>query len=53
MKKRTINIIVILLTAIILIALNQLELLEKSAKFMLIPIVAFYYFGQYSERKFK
>ncbi|MBP7508118.1 MAG: hypothetical protein KA807_09875 [Prolixibacteraceae bacterium] len=53
MKKRTINIIVILLIAIILIILGELEMLEKSAKFMLIPIVALYYFGQYTERKFK
>lgn len=53
MKKRTINIIVILLIAIVLIILGEIELLEKTAKFMLIPILAFYYFGQYTERKFK
>ncbi len=53
MKKRTIDIIVILLIAIVLVILNQLDLLEKSAKFMFIPILAFYYFGQYAERKFK
>ncbi len=53
MKKRTIDIIVILLIAIVLVILNQVNLLEKSAKFMFIPIAAFYYFGQYTERKFK
>ncbi len=53
MKKRTFDIIVILLITIILIILYQFNLLESSAKFMLIPILAFYYLGQYSERKFQ
>ena len=53
MKKRTFDIIMILLIAIIMIILNQFDLLEKSAKFMLIPILAFYYIGQYTERKFQ
>jgi hypothetical protein len=52
MKKRTFDIIVIVLIAIFLIFLNQFDLLEKSAKFMFIPILAFYYVGQYVERKF-
>ncbi len=53
MKKRVFDIIVILLIAIVLIILNQFDLLEKSARFLLIPILAFYYLGQYSERRFK
>jgi len=53
MKKLTFNIVVIVLIAILLIILNQIDLLEKSAKFMFIPIVAFYFLGQYAERKFK
>jgi hypothetical protein len=53
MKKRTFDIIVIFLIAIFLITLNQFEVLEKSSKFMFIPILAFYFFGQYSERKLK
>jgi len=53
MKKRTFDIIVIPLIAIALIILNQFDLLEKSAKFMLIPILAFYYLGKYSERRFQ
>ena len=53
MKKRTFDIIVILLIAILLVTLNQIDLLEKSAKFMFIPILAFYFMGQYSERKFQ
>jgi hypothetical protein len=43
MKKRTFDIIVIFLIAIFLISLNQFGLLEKSAKFMFIPILAFYF----------
>jgi len=53
MKKRAFDIIAILLITIILIILYQFNLLEKTAKFMLIPILAFYYLGQYSERKFQ
>jgi len=53
MKKRTFNIIIIILIAIFLTTLYQFDVLEKSAKFMFIPILAFYYIGQYSERKFQ
>ncbi len=53
MKKRDFNIIVIITIAVFLSIFYFLGLLEKSAKFMLIPILAFYYIGQYSERKFK
>jgi len=53
MKKRTFDIIVILSIAIALTILTQFDLLEKSAKFMLIPILAFYYIGRYVERKFQ
>lgn len=53
MKKRTFDIIVIFLIAIFLITLNQFDLLEKSAKYMFIPILAFYFLGQYSEQKLK
>jgi hypothetical protein len=53
MKKRTFDIIMILLIAILLVTLNQFDLLEKSAKFMLIPILAFYFIGQFAERKFQ
>ncbi len=47
------DIMIILLIALLLIVLNEFELLEKSAKFMAIPILAFYFLGQYAERKFK
>lgn len=53
MKKRTFDIIVILIIAILLVTLNQFNLLEKSAKFMVIPMLALYYLGQFAERKFK
>ncbi|WP_180335656.1 hypothetical protein [Labilibaculum filiforme] len=53
MKKRTFDIIMILLIAILLVTLNQFDLLEKSAKFMLIPILSFYFIGQFAERKFQ
>jgi hypothetical protein len=53
MKKRTFDIVVIFMIAIFLITLNQFDVLEKSAKFMFIPILAFYFLGQYSERKLK
>ena len=53
MKKITFDILVIFLIALFLITLNQFDVLEKSAKFMFIPILAFYYLGQYSGRKFK
>lgn len=43
----------ILLIAILLVTLEQFDLLEKSAKFMLIPILTFYYIGQFAERKFR
>jgi hypothetical protein len=53
MKKIAFDIIVIVLVALLLIILSRLDLLEKSAKFMLIPILVFYYVGQYVERKFR
>jgi len=53
MKKRNFDIIVILVIAFFLIILNLFGILEKSAKFMFIPLLAFYFIGQYSERKFK
>ena len=53
MKKRTFDIIMILLVAIVLVTLNQFDFLEESEKFMLIPILAFYFIGQFSERKFQ
>lgn len=53
MKKRTFDMIVIILIALFLILLNQFDVLEKAAKFMFIPILAFYFIGQFVERKFQ
>lgn len=53
MKKRTFDILVIVLATVLLIGLNQYGLLEKSAKFMLIPILGYYFLGQYVQRKFQ
>jgi len=53
MKKIAFDIIVIILIALLLIILHQLDALEESAKFMFIPILAFYFIGQMTERKFK
>ncbi len=52
MRKRYFTIIIIVVIAVFLTILDLFNLLEKSAKFMLIPILAFYFIGQYSERKF-
>lgn len=41
MKKRAFDIIAIFMIVIFLIILNQFDVLEKSAKFMFIPILAF------------
>ncbi|AMC10264.1 hypothetical protein Lupro_02895 [Lutibacter profundi] len=53
MKKRTFDIIFIIISTIILIALSEYGLLEKYMAFSLIPILIAYQLGQYSERKFK
>jgi len=53
MKKKHFDIIVILIITAFLVSLAASGLLEKSAKFMFIPFLIFYYIGQYSERRFK
>ena len=53
MKKKNFDRIVIIIIAVFITILALLGILEKSAKFMLVPILVFYYLGQYSERKFK
>ena len=52
-KKRTFDIIFIIVSTAILIALSEYGLLEKYMPFSLIPIFIAYQLGQYSERKFK
>jgi positive regulator of sigma E activity len=53
MKKLYFDGLVILVIAVFLGMLSYFDLLEKSAKFMFIPILAFYYVGQYAEKKLK
>ena len=53
MNKKNFDRIVIILIAVVLVALAYFGLLDKSAKFMLVPMLAVYYIGQYSERSFK
>ena len=53
MKKRIFDLIFIAISTIILIVLSEYGLLEKYMAFSLIPILAAYQLGQYSERKFK
>lgn len=51
MKKIAIDIIVIISITMLLLGLDYFNLLEKSAKFMLIPILAYYFIGKTIERK--
>ncbi len=53
MRKRTFDIIFIILSTAILIVLSEYEILEKYIAFSIIPILIAYFLGQYSERKFK
>lgn len=53
MKKYIIDILVIAFATVYLVLMDQFNLLEKSAKFMLIPILVFYYLGKYIGKNFK
>lgn len=53
MKKKIFDVIVIVSATALLILLSESDLLEKAAPFMLVPILGFYFLGQYSERRFK
>lgn len=52
MKKIYFDILMIVLMAVLLLTLDYLELLEESAKFGVVALIAFYGLGQYSQRKF-
>ncbi len=51
MKSSVINIVVILFTALIMIFLNQKNL-HFPSKYMLVPLIAFYYLGRYIQKRF-
>jgi|GEM_PF-719605 hypothetical protein len=52
MRKIALDATVIILMATLLITLNQFDLLEPSAKYMIVPFLAFYFIGQFVGRKF-
>lgn len=52
MNKRIFTYLFILVTAIFLSILMRFDLCEKYIGFVLIPMLAAYYLGQYSERKY-
>jgi len=53
MTKRTFDTIIIVSIALFLIGLEFFDLTEKVSKFMFTPILAYYFIGQYSERRFR
>lgn len=55
MNKRTLNIIVIFITAVGIITLNELGYLDHPdlKKYILIPILTFFYLGQWSTKWIK
>ena len=53
MNKHYFDIIFILVSAALLVALLETNAFEKFIGFALIPILIAYYLGQYSERRFK
>ncbi|RZK02462.1 MAG: hypothetical protein EOO46_18530 [Flavobacterium sp.] len=52
MNKTTFGLLFIVISAGILLILNHFGYLEKYSAFALIPILAAYFLGQFSERKF-
>ncbi len=52
-KKRTFDIIFIIISALVLIAVIMLDLSGKYMGFALIPLIIAYQLGRYAERKFK
>ena len=53
MKKIHFDLLMILLMLVLILTLNRLDLLEEYAKFGMVPLLAFYWLGQYAERKLK
>ena len=52
-KKRTFDIIFIIIATAILIVLSEYGILKKYISFAIIPILIAYFLGQYSEREIK
>jgi TctA family transporter len=53
MKKRTFDLIFIVIATTILIVLSEYGILKKHTAFALVPLLIAYFLGQYSERKFR
>ncbi len=53
MRKRTFDIVFIILATALLILLSEYGILEKYIAFSIVPILIAYFLGQYSERKFR
>lgn len=53
MKKRTFDFLFILTAGILFSALAYFEILNRLTGYILIPVIAAYFIGQYSEKKFK
>ncbi len=52
-KRKAFDMAFIIVSAIIIIALMEFDLIEKYIGFSLLPIITAYHIGKYSERKFK
>jgi len=52
-KKKIFDMTFMLLAAIFLVTLNSFDLIEEYIGYALIPLIAAYQIGQYSERKYK
>jgi len=53
MRKRTFDIVFIILATALLVLLSEYRILEKYIAFSIVPILIAYFLGQYSERKFR
>ena len=53
MKKKTFNLLFIIISGALLLIILEFDLLEKYGGLSLIPIMLAYFLGQFSERKFK
>ncbi|SEA43975.1 hypothetical protein [Bizionia paragorgiae] len=53
MKKRTFDLIFIIISTVILVVLSEYGILEKYVAFAIVPILVAYFLGQYSERRFR
>ena len=53
MQKRTVTVLVILVTAATLVGLNEFDWLDYLARYVFIFLMGFYFLGQFTQRRFK